>query len=225
MRKLKEVAVNIWIGMHGNKEKLFTKYYLNNSWGDPESRSGTGSTLEHNEKLRSQLYRFFEKYRIESIFNAPCGNFNRFRFVSRKNLNYIGGDIVRPLIDENEKKFADEKTRFCHFDITKDSFPTTDLWLCRDVLFHFSEEDIYRALGKFVDSGIPWILTTTFPEHVKNHDIPTGSFRLLNLEKPPFNFCPPIDTLVDSVEGWQKRILGLWDRESVMQVLRMKGSV
>ena len=220
MKDIKKILVDLWIRAHADKERLFTNYYKKNTWGDPESRSGTGSTLEHTARLRAQLPGFFQKYRIKSLLDAPCGDFNWFQRVEKGDLRYIGGDIVLPLIDENKKRFANATTEFLHLDIINDKLPRTDLWLCRDVLFHFSENDIFVALCRFVESETPWILTTTFPEHETNKDIPTGSFRLLNLEKPPFNFGPPADSLIDSVEGWQKRTMGLWDRDSVIQVLR-----
>ena len=219
MRRLKEIIVNAWIGIHLNKEQLFTKYYLKNSWGCNESRSGIGSSLEHTERLRSQLPIFFKDYGIKSIFDAPCGDFNWFRYVQRPGINYIGADIVRPLIESNNKNYSDEITHFIQMDITKDKFPATDVWICRDVLFHLSERDIYRTLRNFVDSDIPYILTTTFPECIENLDVPTGSFRLINLRISPFYFEPPICSLIDSVETWQIRHLALWDRETVKKAL------
>lgn len=164
VKNLKQFLVDSWIRMHPNKEKLFTKYYQRNLWRDEESRSGIGSTLLHTERLRSQLPDFFRRHDIGAIFDAPCGDYNWFRLVKRETITYIGGDIVRPLVDRNNGEFQDRFTKFIHFDITKDEFPPADIWVCRDVLFHLSYKDIFLALDNYLKSNIPYILTTTFPE-------------------------------------------------------------
>ena len=218
----KKYIFHLWLKLQPDKEKIFTKYYKENFWKNNESRSGEGSTLEQTERLRSQLPVFIEKYSIKIIFDAPCGDFNWMKHVKRDIIEYIGADIVRPLVDENNSRYADKRTHFLHLDITKDEFPMADVWICRDLLFHLSENDIYRSLDNFLSSGIPWILTTTFTEHPINENVPTGSFRLINLEISPFNFPPPVEYLVDSVPSWQKRCLGLWNREQVKEALAMR---
>ena len=40
-------------------------------------------------------------------------------------------------------------------------------------------------------SGIPYLLTTTFPGAAANEEIVTGDWRVLNLEAPPFGLPPP----------------------------------
>lgn len=212
--------VNTWIALRINKEKLFTEYYKNNSWKSEESRSGVGSTEEHTERLRSQLPKFFKDYNVLTLFDAPCGDFNWFRHVPRGGLKYIGADIVRPLVERNCNLYGDIDTKFMHFDIRRDSVPCADIWMCRDALFHFSNADIFLTLRNFVESDIPFILTTTFPDCVRNVDIPTGSFRLLNLETAPFDLEPPVYVIIDSVETWQRRLLGLWTQKQVAGALQ-----
>jgi hypothetical protein len=219
LKHIKGRVADLWIQMHSSKEKLFTKYYLYNTWRSEESRSGIGSTLEHTARLRSQLPVFFDEYGIKTILDAPCGDFNWFRHVNNSGLDYLGGDIVRPLIDENNKRYSDDSTRFVHLDITKDKLPLADLWLCRDALFHFSNKDIMLVLNNFLSADIRFLLTTTFPDCNNNRDIPTGSFRMINLEIEPFCLESPIVALTDSVEGWQTRVLGLWDRDSIRRVV------
>lgn len=221
-RSLKRFLSDLWITLHSDKERLFTKYYLKNSWRSAESRSGEGSTMAHTERLRSALPEFFSEFNIKSILDAPCGDYHWFRHVSRPGISYIGADIVKPIIEHNQMAYSTPQTRFVALDITRDDFPVADLWLCRDCLFHLSYDDIFRALKNFLNSGIPYILTTTFPECLANRDVPTGSFRLINLEISPFNLGKPLYKLVDSVEGWQPRYLYLWDRGSVQAALERR---
>ena len=219
---MKTLISHLWIVLHRDKEKLFTKYYLNNSWRCAESRSGEGSTLAHTQRLRTELPIFFTKFGIKSVLDAPCGDFHWFQHVDRPLISYIGADIVKPIVERNQKLYGDAQTTFVAMDITKDDFPAVDLWICRDCLFHLCYDDIFKALTNFAESDIPYILTTTFPDCHSNKDVPTGSFRLINLELPPFNLENPIYNLVDSIEGWQPRYLYLWDRKSVQTALNRR---
>jgi SAM-dependent methyltransferase len=199
-----------------NPEDIFTDYYKRNIWGNPESLSGDGSTVEYTENIRKELPAIFEKLGVRSLLDAPCGDYNWFRFVPRsENIRYTGGDIVENLILRNKEKYENQNTTFIHLDIMKDSLPQVDFWLCRDVLFHFSNKDIFLTLNNFLKSRIPYLMTSSHTECQQNTDILTGSFRLLNLERPPFDFPPPILSVDDWIEGFPVRKLCLWDRQSL----------
>ena len=180
---------------HGqNKMKeIFTQYYLNNSWLDPESVSGPGSTIEHTIHLQKAIREIIEKYDIKSILDAPCGDYNWFRLIDR-NITYIGGDIVEPLIKKNQLLYTNKNTTFRQLDITKDKLPEVDLMLCRDCWPHFSNEDIFKSIDVFLNSNIKYLLTTNcgFRE---NLDIETGKFRFLNLYMSPFSFDYPLEVI------------------------------
>ena len=104
-------------------------------------------------------------------------------------------------------------------DIRHDALPPTDLWICRDVLFHLSSADIYSTLSNFVDSGIEYVLFTTHPQCRRNRDIPTGAFRQLNLEIKPFNFPEPALRIDDWIEGMAVRQICLWRRDGIIDVV------
>lgn len=204
-------------------EEIFTEYYNKNVWINEQSVSGDGSTVEYTEHLRRELPVLFEKFEIRSILDAPCGDYNWFQHVDRgKNVSYIGGDIVSDLIDKNNEQYRDATTSFQKLDITTDPLPKADLLICRDALFHFSDKDIMRVLTNFIDSEIRFILTTSHTECRKNFDILTGQFRLLNLEKPPFNFRDPLFAIDDWNVGFPVRKMLLWKREAITEfVVRM----
>ena len=65
---------------------------------------------------------------------------------------YAGGDIAGSLIEENIKRYASDKRRFLRFDVVKDEFPESDVWFCRDCLFHLPEAYVFEALRNFCDS-------------------------------------------------------------------------
>jgi hypothetical protein len=200
--------------------ELFSHYYRNNSWGGDESRSGHGSSMQYTENVRAQLPGIWERYAVKTMLDAPCGDFNWMRSVQREGrVRYIGGDIVEELVARNQSLYTDASTEFRKIDVTADPLPSADLWMCRDCLFHFSDRDLYRALGNFLKSDIKYLLTSTHPNSRANFDIFTGDFRFLILEKPPFNFPKASFYFDDWIEGFPVRQMGLWSRETVAECL------
>jgi hypothetical protein len=203
-------------------EDRFTWIYKNNLWNSNESVSGPGSTLKYTENLRKELPNLLSDYSIKKIFDAPCGDFNWMKhLLPNIDVDYIGGDIVLPLIESLNVKYKTHNITFIHIDLTKDPFPKSDLMICRDCLFHLSFEDTKSVLHNFVASGIPYLLTTTHKinNEFVNRNIPTGDFRVINLFAPPYNFPPnPLVSIDDSMPDIERQMC-LWSREHVSLVL------
>ncbi len=212
----------IFLRRFGGKgvEELFTHYYDTNEWGNAESVSGPGSTAANTEAIRQALPGLIESRGVRRILDAPCGDFNWFRLVKLPaGVEYIGADIVGPLIDRNQETFGGEAVRFTQLDILSEPLPNADLWLCRDCLFHFSYADVRRALDNLLRSNIPRLLTTTYPDRKRNIDIVTGGFHPLNLRLPPFSFGEPELTIDEAIEGEPDRKLALWRRDQLRAAL------
>jgi hypothetical protein len=174
-----------------------------------ESVSGHGSTVQKTQQYRSELSDLIRDRSLRSVFDAPCGDYNWMCLVvAETSIAYIGGDIVRPLIERNIKMH--QGLTFIHFDITKDAFPTSDIWHCRDCLFHLSFLDIAKALSNFRTSQIPYALLTSDTGSFRNKDIETGDFRYIDLLRRPFYFPEPELWLSEPVEP--NRRVGLWPR-------------
>ncbi len=198
-----------------NVKEIFQHHYTDNLWGNGESVSGPGSTIEYTENIRKELPELVNKLGIKVILDAPCGDFNWFRMISWKQpITYIGADIVEPLINRNQLLYGNQNQNFTYLNIIQDALPKADMWLCRDCLFHLSNEDILSVIENFLRSDVKYLLTSTH-SNLENEDIQTGSFRLLNLQKEPFNFAQPIAFIEDWIEGYPIRHLGLWERESI----------
>ena len=91
-------------------EERFSKIYQSNYWIDNESKSGAGSNFESTKNIKFHLPILIKKFNIESIFDAPCGDFNWIDHVLREtNVDYIGSDIVEELILSNKKIFKIKK--------------------------------------------------------------------------------------------------------------------
>jgi hypothetical protein len=201
-------------------EGRFTKIYQKNFWGSDESRSGPGSTLEASKNVRAMLPGIVKEYSIKTIFDAPCGDFNWMPYALKEmNVNYIGGDIVAPLVESLNHRHATNHIKFKHINLTKDEFPSADLMICRDCLFHLSFDDTKAVLENFLRSGIPYLLTTT---HVNNNsfsnmDISTGDWRLIDLFSAPYNLpSPPLLQFFDDEDRFSRKQLCLFGREQVM---------
>jgi hypothetical protein len=194
-----------------SRQQRFRRYALTNRWRNRETISGPGSTIEYTENLRAELPRLLERFEIRTMLDAPCGDYNWMQQVERPGVRYIGGEIVPEIVDDNNARYADENTRFILCDIVEDDLPAVDLWVCRDVLFHFPYADIFRTLRNLFRSDITYILTTDHPEQGENIDIRIGVFRPLNMMREPFCFPEPITWIDDWIDGHPVRRMGLWD--------------
>jgi hypothetical protein len=198
-------------GMDG--PHLFTTMFHRNFWG-AESRSGAGSDLIQTARIREVLPGFLKTLGVRSLLDVPCGDFYWMRHVELDLDQYIGADVVGPLIQANTQSFAVDKRSFVVRDLTRDALPKADLILCRDCLVHLSFDDIQRALTNINRSGARYLLTTTFTDRTANADIGTGEWRPLNLEKAPFRFPAPLHVINEGcTEGgghYADKCLALW---------------
>jgi hypothetical protein len=104
------------------------------------------------------------------------------------------------------------------FDITSDKFPETDVWHCRDCLFHLPFSAVQQALDNFVSSEIPYALITSHRSLImhKNLDVGYGGFRFLDLERAPFSLPVPLLRIPDYRKGRDfPRYVCLWTREQI----------
>ena len=188
-----------------SSKKKFELIYKTNFWSSKESVSGLGSEYKNTINIRKELTNLIKEYNIESILDAPCGDFNWIQSILNKNLKYIGGDIVKKLIDKNNNIYKDENINFISLDITTDKLPQVDLMICRDCLIHLSFNNINLFFENFVNSNIKFILLTSYKlknikKKITNIDIPDGEFREIDLSEHPFSFSKPICEILDKDE-------------------------
>jgi len=171
--------------MDGDAAQIFTGIYRTNAWGDPETRSGPGSTVSCTSLLRPQIQALLRDWAIRSILDLPCGDFNWMRLVDLSSIYYTGADTVPEPIHRNTLLYARPGRRFIPLDMLRDPLPTADLILCRDGLVHFSFSGIALALQAMKRSRSAYLLVTSFTAHASNENIPMGHWRPLNLDLPP----------------------------------------
>ena len=194
-------------------QDIFTNIVKNNEWKGVRSVSGGGSDLDQTERIAKELPALLNDLEISTMLDIPCGDFHWMKTVDLDGVKYVGADIVKDLIDQNQK-YQTDKISFKCADVMFDKLPRVDLVFCRDCLVHLSFADTFRALKNICDSGSTYLLTTSFPERMENIDIVTGSWRPLNLEKEPFNFPAPLRSLVEGCtenDGiFNDKSLALW---------------
>ena len=202
---------------HQDKEELanvFGDIYRNRLWIGHESASGAGSDHAQTRQLIPALRTLIYAFDIRSIADIPCGDFHWMREALPTGINYIGGDIVSALIAENRRCYGRSGASFIEIDLTTDSLPAADLFICRDALVHLSFRHARAALAQICGSASRLLLVTTFPGHECNVDVASGQWRPLNLCRSPFDFPPPIVTLVEGCTQengrYADKSLGLW---------------
>jgi SAM-dependent methyltransferase len=194
-----------------SSRRAFTAIYERHLWGAAETVSGDGSTLESSASFRDTLPRLLEELGAGSLLDAGCGDFNWMKAVNLNGIQYVGVDVVEPLIARNIGLYSSESRTFLVGDITKDRLRKTDVALCRHCLIHLSNRQVCAALRNLKTIGAKYLLATTFPLVMDNADIWPGSFRPINLEIAPFNLPKPLRTFHDSRDRSDRSsVLALW---------------
>lgn len=207
--------------MQTNKD-IFSNIYSNKEWNGVNDLSGPlsgpGSSLEYTEKLRTNLLIILLRFNVKTFLDAGCGDLTWMSTMLNKiNAKYIGVDVVEMLIDNHKKNFP--SIEFHVNDITADPLPMADMMMCRDCLFHMSNEDVFKTLRNFLKSNIKYLFTTTHVTDFPNTDIQTGSFRILNLLDTPFNFPTPLYSIDDTYSHHPQRNMAVWSREQIETIL------
>ena len=195
--------------------RRFTEIYRQGGFGGAESLSGTGSTTQQTVVIREALPILFKEFHARTVLDAPCGDFHWMRHVDMEGVQYIGMDIVRPLIKANRSKYGSPRRRFFRGDISKDEIPKVDIILCRDCLVHLPLATALEIVRNLKRSGSGYLLATTFPDIHENAELArVGNWRPLNLERAPFGFSSPLrlirEDCTEEDGRYADKSLGLW---------------
>jgi hypothetical protein len=195
-------------------QQVFINIYERNAWGNVESRSGSGSTLEQTKTIRAAIPRLLRDLGVRSLLDIPCGDHHWMREVPLEGIEYIGMDIVPSMVERNQRLYGSGRKTFLKGNLVKDSLRKADLILCRDCFGHLPHRDIIESLRNIKRSGSTYILATTFTERTENAELNRFGWRPLNLQLSPFNLPPPIIILNENCterDGqYSDKSLGLW---------------
>ena len=172
-----------WPGEH---ESMFTAILRARAWGDGESVSGS--------RLRTGPYRRPPRAAAGAAGPAaravdPGRRLRRLsldagRRAARASLRRRRRG-ARPDRAAQRREHARRRRRFLHADITRDPLPRADLVLCREVLFHFPDDDVLRALGNLrARTRATWLLTTSFRAHRRTRRSRSGAGGVRSTSRP-----------------------------------------
>lgn len=201
-------------------KEIFEDIIRNNRW--KKHPCGPGSTFNYTENLRLNLGKFLENYKIESMIDAPCGDYSWMNSTKLPSIKkYIGGDIVEFLVKANQEKYPN--IEFIELDLTCESLPEVDLLFCRDCLLHLSFNDIDKVFTNISQSNVKYVLLSNWFAGAENYrDIQTGAARYINFLEAPYNFKDPLDSIRDFVPGFPHREMMLWPKETVDNYIKGK---
>jgi hypothetical protein len=207
-------------GVRQPADAAFRDIYRRNHWGGTVSPSGQGASPSQTDQLRRTLPVLLSRLGVDTLLDLPCGDYSWMKLVDLPAVSYTGADLLGEVIQPLQTAYTDSQHRFLVLDLTRDPLPRADLLFCRDCLVHLSFADIQRALNNAVRSGIPYLMTTTFPECEVNEDIVTGDWRPLNLERSPFHVPQPQELLNEGcTEGgglFADKSLGVWRTDELI---------
>ncbi len=192
-----------------------TELYTKNAWGCLESRSGATSTIHRTEQLRGQLPQFFSKFNIKSILDCGCGDWTWMSDVDLSDIQYIGVDIVDPLIDYLQSKFSKPGIRFQKMDVMEDPSETADVWFVRDLLCLYPSSSYSLFFQRFLESNSNYIAISSIDTDEPNDIGIMGIWRRLNLKSAPFALKHPIHILLDGKQWNRQKYMFVYSKDQI----------
>ncbi|MGO4919175.1 methyltransferase domain-containing protein [Maribacter spongiicola] len=173
--------------------------YEKNLWGSGTSDFYSGEGSHKPEIVKpyvETLIAFLTSFENPiSVCDLGCGDFNVGKELVCYTKNYIAVDIVPELMERNSEKFKATNLEFHCLDIAKDTLPSADCAMVRQVLQHISNDEVKQVVAKL--SSYEYVIVTEhLPEvdFTPNKDIISGQGTRLkkqsgiNLLLAPFNF-------------------------------------
>jgi hypothetical protein len=185
-------------------EPVFTYIYENSIWANNNNTeykgsSGPGSSIELNINTYVPfLKKFITDNNIKTIIDLGCGDFRCGPVIyNDMNISYTGYDAYKKVIEYNAKNNSLPKYNFIHLDFCnkKEDIKTGDLCILKDVLQHWSLDNIYSFLDYMVENKkFKYILIVNCCNQLQdNTDIMTGCWRQLNCNLLPLKKYNPVE--------------------------------
>ena len=187
--------------------EIFSEIYSQNIWGGGFARktqdffSGPGSYGMHAREYITCVRDFIVRHQVKSITDIGCGDFHIGNMLLKDlSLRYTGVDVVKELVDHNNKHFASDQVNFMHRDATRERVVVSDLLLIREVLQHLSNSDIGQLIEMNFTQSFKYILVTEHqvdPTYLikPNMEKLTGNYARADfgsgvyLDQPPFHLA------------------------------------
>lgn len=168
-----------------NHKEIFNNIYQFNAWG---KGSGPGSIYENCKVYVQYLQNFLKHNNIKSVCDVGCGDWQFSKHIDWKGIDYTGIDVSN-IILENTKKYSTDNVKFLELNAIEDGIPDAELLIMKDVIQHWSNDDIVKFLPKLFNYKY-CLITNGFPNDLLsqlNQNTNTGNFRPVDLSQSPFN--------------------------------------
>lgn len=161
----------------------FNDIYYKARW---KNGSGAGSDPSLLKDYIFYLNNFIKENNIKSIADCGCGDWQYMSHVDLSEVDYIGYDVSKLIIDINRKLFSSEKTHFIHYDGDFEKIQHADLLICKEVLQHLPNSYVFNFIKSIHKYRYVLIGNVVSAKNNVN-DISIGQFRFLDITEPPFN--------------------------------------
>ena len=207
-QNINDIKFIISSGTSESDSFIFDSIYINNKWG---KGSGGGSDTNYTSKYRDYIASFISEHNdIHSILDIGCGDWQFSKYIDFNNLQYIGYDVSKVVIENNNKLYKKNNINFKFYDGNFEELPQADLCLCKDCLQHLSNSKIL-SFKKIINRYKYLLLTNDIvnkEQHtnmINNIDIKNGEWRPIDLKDSPFNIiCEKVFTFDDVRYGIEK---------------------
>jgi hypothetical protein len=184
-------------------ETVFTNIYENKLWGNNnhteyKGSSGEGSHINYNkDNYIPFLKTFITDHNIKNIVDLGCGDFKCGKLIyDDLDIVYTGYDAYKKIIDYHLTQYSLPKYSFIHLDFcnNKETIINGDLCILKDVIQHWSLDNIYTFLDYLVENKkFKYILICNCCNQTQdNTDILNGEFRPLSCKYLPLKKYNPI---------------------------------
>jgi hypothetical protein len=171
-------------------KQMFSETYAYNKWGSSESLSGPGSEWNFANGYAKSLVKIIKDYKIESIFDSSCGDWNWMRQIKEELPTYIGNDIVESVIKKNTELYSTDNIRFQDGDmianLSKES--QIDLVISRHTLEHLPTYYCIAFLEEVKNRSKYALITSGNWNDDDNKDLDSDGHcsRAINLDRDPY---------------------------------------
>jgi len=177
------------------------------------------SSVKGTEYIRQQLPALFQKYNIQSLFDAGA-NDAAWQVLTLTNLiKYSAGERNQSMVEIAKSNWPELDIRV--HDITTDTLPDVDLLFVRDVAIHLNNRSKAQMIKNWLSSSIPWILMTQLSYATVNVDFEYSEDRFpfaeINWLIAPWYFPQPTACL-DEMPGGTRHMM-LWHRDQIQGLI------
>ena len=179
-------------------EAVFSDIYERSYWGSNmkaayRGSSGSGSDPDYNRQYIEWLRDFIRDRKIQTVVDLGCGDFRCGPLIYEGiPISYTGLDVYRPLIESLQKEYPGYTFKHLDFFTDLQEAPGGDLCILKDVLQHWSNQDITAFLDSLIRSRkFRWILVCNCAQQKRVKNIKTGYHRQLSAAFRPLCLFNP----------------------------------